>query len=48
MNYDEYCDYVKKVDQVKSSLTFFINLMKNNICSLDNIVNMCLLLQKKI
>ena len=48
MNYDEYCDYVKKVEQVKSSLTFFINLMKNNICSLDNIVNMCILLQKKI
>ena len=46
-NYDEYCDYVKKVEQVKSSLTFFINLMKNNICSLDNIVNMCILLQKK-
>ena len=48
MNYDEYCDYVKKVEQVKSILTFFINLMKTNICSLDNIVNMCLLLQKKI
>jgi len=48
MNYDDYCEYVKKVEQVKSSLTFFINLMKNNICSLDNIVNMCLLLQKKI
>ena len=48
MNYDEYCEYVKKVEQVKSSLTFFINLMKTNICSLDNIVNMCLLLQKKI
>ncbi len=48
MNYDEYCDYVKKVEQVKSSLTFFINLMKNNICSLDNIVSMCILLQKKI
>jgi hypothetical protein len=47
-NYDDYCEYVKKVEQVKSSLTFFINLMKNNICSLDNIVNMCLLLQKKI
>lgn len=48
MNYDDYCEYVKKVEQVKSSLTFFINLMKNNICSLENIVNMCLLLQEKI
>ena len=47
-NYDDYCEYVKKVEQVKSSLTFFINLMKNNICSLDNIVNMCLLLQQKV
>ena len=47
-NYDDYCEYVKKVEQVKSSLTFFINLMKNNICSLDNIVNMCILLQKKV
>ena len=48
INYDDYCLYIKKVENLKSSLTFFINLMKNNICSLDNIVELCLKLQKSL
>jgi hypothetical protein len=43
-NYDEYCVYVKQVETLKASLTFFINLMKKNICSLDNIVELALTL----
>ena len=45
INYDEYCNYIKRVEHVKSSLTFFINLMKTNVCNLDNIVELCLKLQ---
>ena len=45
INYDEYCEYIKRVECVKSSLVFFINLMKTNICNLDNIVELCLKLQ---
>lgn len=45
INYDDYCLYVKRVEYLKSSLTFFINLMKHNICPLDNIVDLCIKLQ---
>ena len=48
INYDDYCVYIKKVENLKSSLTFFINLMKNNICSLDNIVDLCVKLQTSL
>jgi hypothetical protein len=48
INYDDYCLYIKKVEYLKSSLTFFINLMKHNICSLDNIVELCLKLQNEL
>lgn len=47
-DYDEYCLYVKKVEGIKSLLTFFVNLMKNNVCSLDNIVVICLTLCSKV
>jgi hypothetical protein len=40
-DYDGYCNYVKKIDQLKAGLSFFSNLMKYNICSLDNIVDLC-------
>ena len=40
-DYDGYCNYVKKIDQLKAGLSFFTNLMKYNICSLDNIVDLC-------
>lgn len=40
-DYDKYCNYVKKIDQLKASLSFFSHLMKYNICSLDNIVDLC-------
>ena len=45
VNYDEYCNYIKRVEHVKSSLMFFINLMKTNVCNLDNIVELCIKLQ---
>ena len=48
VNYDEYCLYIKRVEYLKSSLTFFINLMKHNICPLDNIVDLCLKLQNEL
>jgi hypothetical protein len=48
INYDEYCLYIKRVEYLKSSLTFFINLMKHNICSLDNIVELCERLQNEL
>jgi len=48
INYDEYCLYVKRVEYLKSSLTFFINLMKHNICPLDNIVDLCIKLQEEL
>ena len=48
VNYDEYCSYIKRVEHVKSSLLFFINLMKTNICNLDNIVELCLKLQNTL
>ena len=48
VNYDEYCLYIKRVEYLKSSLTFFINLMKHNICPLDNIVELCLKMQNEL
>lgn len=48
VNYDEYCLYIKRVEYLKSSLTFFINLMKHNICPLDNIVDLCIKLQQEL
>ena len=48
VDYDNYCNYVKRVEHVKSSLMFFINLMKTNICNLDNIVELCLKLQETL
>jgi hypothetical protein len=48
VDYDEYCNYIKRVEHVKSSLLFFINLMKTNVCNLDNIVELCIKLQTKM
>ena len=47
-DYDKYCDYVKKIEQLKASLLFFSNLMKYNICSLDNLVELCKELMKTL
>jgi hypothetical protein len=47
-HYDDYCLYVKRVEYLKSSLTFFINLMKHNICPLDNIVDLCIKLEEEL
>jgi hypothetical protein len=47
-NYDQFCDYNKKIMQMESMLVFFINLMKNNICSIDNIAELCVTLQRNI
>ena len=47
-NYDQFCDYNKKIMQMESMLVFFINLMKNDICSLDNIAELCVSLQRKL
>jgi hypothetical protein len=48
VNYDEYCNYIKRVEHVKSSLTFFINLMKTNNCDIENITDLCILLENKL
>lgn len=48
VDYDKFCDYNKQIDKMDSMLSFFINLMKNNICTVDNIANLCISLQKKL
>ena len=39
-NYDQYCDYSKKITQLKASLTFFSNLTKSKVCSVDVITTL--------
>lgn len=39
-NYDLYCDYSKNITQLKASLTFFSNLTKENICSINVIITL--------
>jgi hypothetical protein len=48
VNYDEYCVYTKNMDKMKSLLTFFINLMKSNNFNIDNIIDLCVILLKRI
>ncbi len=48
VNYDEYCIYTKKMDKMKSLLTFFINLMKVNNFNIDNIIELCVILLTKV
>lgn len=47
-NYDQFCEYNKKIMQMESMLVFFVNLMKNDICSIDNIAELCVSLQRKL
>jgi hypothetical protein len=47
-NYDQFCEYTKKIQQLDSTLTFFINLMKTNLCDIDHITDLCILLQDKL
>ena len=47
-DYDAFCAYTKKINQMDSALTFFINLMKTNNCEIDHITSLCLLLQQKL
>ena len=47
-NYDKFCEYTKKINHMDSTLTFFINLMKSNIGSIENITELCILLQNKL
>jgi hypothetical protein len=47
-DYDAFCVYTKQMDQKKSMLMFFINLMKNDICKLDNIADLCKMIVTKL
>jgi hypothetical protein len=47
-DYDAFCQYTKKIHQMDSALTFFINLMKTNNCEIEHITRLCLLLQNKL
>jgi hypothetical protein len=47
-DYDTFCEYTKKINQLDSTLTFFINLMKTNNCDIENITDLCLLLENKL
>jgi hypothetical protein len=47
-DYDAFCDYTKKIHQLDSTLMFFINLMKSNHCDIENITELCLLLENKL
>lgn len=41
IDYDKYCEYIKKITELKAGLLFFTNLMKFNICSIENIITLC-------
>lgn len=41
INYDEYCNYTKQMDKIKSGFVFFINLMKQDITTPDKIIFLC-------
>jgi hypothetical protein len=47
-DYDKFCEYTKKINHMDSTLTFFINLMKANIGNIENITELCILLQDKL
>lgn len=47
-DYDKFCEYTKKINQMDSVLTFFINLMKTNNCDIENITDLCILLEDKL
>jgi hypothetical protein len=47
-DYDKFCEYTKKINHMDSTLTFFINLMKSNIGCIENITELCILLQNKL
>jgi hypothetical protein len=47
-DYDQYCEYNKKMDQMKSMLMFFVNLMKKDVCKLDNMSTMCMMFVQKV
>lgn len=47
-NYDTFCEYNKKIKHLDSTLTFFINLMKSNNCDIENITDLCILLENKL
>jgi hypothetical protein len=40
-NYDEYCNYVKSIDRLKSGLSFFSNLMRFKICTIEHMIGLC-------
>lgn len=42
VDYDGYCNYVRQIDCLKFSLVFFSNLLKENIVSKENIIELCL------
>jgi hypothetical protein len=48
LDYDRYCDYVKEIDRLDSNLTFFIQLMKKNIGNMDQVADLCMLIETKI
>jgi hypothetical protein len=48
LDYDRYCDYVKEIDRLDSNLTFFIQLMKKNVGSMDQVAKLCMLIETKI
>jgi hypothetical protein len=47
-DYEAFCEYTKKINQLDSTLTFFINLMKTNNCDIENITGLCILLEDKL
>jgi hypothetical protein len=47
-DYNLFCEYTKKINQLEATLTFFINLMKTNNCDIENITDLCILLEDKL
>ena len=40
VSYDLYCNYSKNISELKASLTFFSNLTKEKVCSVDVIITL--------
>ena len=47
-NYDSYCLYVKKLDEIRSMTKFVLCCHSNKVCGFEEVVNLLLCLQKKM
>ena len=48
VNYDEYCNYVKKLDTIRSMTNFVLCCHTHGVCGLNEVIDLLICLQKKI